>query len=283
MAFEDRIELLQMWMSEVFDDTIRYGERILTQRPIPNYTEIVAKLHIFKEKIEKGNLNYISGKELDDFQNQVILFLIGWNEVISKQSLQFYNAVAIMNNQKSQFLFDKGNHPFKKLTQNLERYNRANRIIQEIFEYYDNKLVNSVEFHSILFTVIIMAEVVEYYLQDFFSRNVKAPNKKTADTLSEIFSVTKKWKNEVGDYEPDIRMMRNALSHFNFDMTYVSPPDELKITFFLVPKGNEETRWFYSTDLLKFIGNYRSLLHNFEHIIISMQTFSLVHHFQQSK
>lgn len=279
MQEKNQPELLDLWMREVFTDTIEYGEFIITQQPYPNYVETVSKLQIFKEKIEKRNLHYLSDIELDKLQNDSTAFVIGWNNQISTQSLKFYNAMAMMNNLKDQFLFDKKNNPFTKLTRDLERYKRAKNTIKKIFEQYGVKLTNEVEFYSIFFVIIAMAEAMEYYFIDFFERSVKDLKIKNIE-ISEIFSVTKQWCDEDGDYQPDIRMMRNALAHFNFTTEYKSPPDEIEITFFANPKGKEETRRLYSTDFLKFIGNYSNLLTNFEHITILMQTFALVNHYR---
>jgi len=270
-------QMLRDWMANLFKDALGFGDFILDKRPNLIGNEIVSRLNVLYNKIQKEDPPFLERKNLINLQNDAMAWFIGWNEKTSDKVLKFYNLnIEMAKDGKSTVTSHE--HPFKKVIENLADYLRSMEIVQEILEKYDMKLVDKVEFYSLFFAIIVITQSMEYNLRNDFERRLEIFKIKNVD-VAELFSLTKKWSNRDGNYDSDVRMMRNAIAHFNFTIKYETPPDEFRIIFYPDPKGNEESRSFNDVEFIKFIGDYVMLLKTYENILSLMIIFGILHKF----
>lgn len=270
-------QMLREWMANLFKDTLGFGEFILEKNPNLIGNEILSKLYVLNNKIQKEEPPFLDRKDLLALQHDVMAFFVGWNEKTSDKVLKFYNLNIEMFKHGTSIM-TREEHPFKKVLENLQDYSRSTEVVQEILKEYDMKLINKVQFYSLFFAIIVMTQSMEYNFRNDFERRLKLYGIENVD-VDELFSLTRKWSNEDGDYDSDIRMMRNAIAHFNFSINYETPPDEFRIIFYPNPKGKEELRSFNDVKFIKFIGDYMMLLKTYEEILSSMIIFRLLHLF----
>ena len=72
-------------------------------------------------------------------------------------------------------------------------------------------------------------------------------------------------------------MIRNALSHFNFQ--FVELKNDFKIIFYPNPKGHEETRTFDGKEFFNFVFNCKLLIETFYSILLLMSSITAIRKF----
>ncbi len=269
---------LEKLLSSMINDTLKFGEFILDQNPHHYGTVLISGIKEIQGFLEKDEMPFLEKNMLDDLEFRLIAFYAGWNEKIENQAIDFYDAYKKIEEKSKKPIFSRDDHPFKIVMENIETYHKADKTIHDIIQKYELKLVDEIEFYSMFFAILILAESVEYYFLNDLNRLLKKFKINNVD-LNEIFSLTKKWRNRDGSFQSDIRVMRNAISHFNFNIEYDEKDVNFIITFYPNPQEKEETRVFKGNEIIDFLGNYRYLMETFEHILFIMIIFALLRQF----
>lgn len=266
---------------QVIDSALNYaldfGEFILSELPNAQYTKSISEMRILQNRIKNTSSEFLTDGEIDHYISVIFKPFIFWNKAISKQCKKFYDLNAHLAEESTLKPYNEKYQPFKILLQYKEKFLRASEATTNVLTKYKNRLIeDQLDLFPIFYAIIAMTEALEYP----FYENLESETKRLGVTnfdLKEIFSITTKWKNKKGEYQTDTRMIRNALSHFNFQ--FIDLKDDFKITFYPNPLGHEETRTFNANEFFHFVSDYKFLIQTFYSILCLMLSISAIRHF----
>ena len=268
---------LAKFTAKLIRETMEFGEFIHSQN-VDEYGTVVLTTMKHIEDILESDYPMFPKPFLTEMEERISEYFLQWNGKIEKQVRMFYDLYKTIE-QKSKIPFASfDNHPFKEIMNNLKRYDSADKKIQKIIKKYELKAVDEIEFYSMFFAIILMSEAEEYYFRKDLRSQLDKYKIENVD-LDEMFSLGEKWIQKNGNYVSDIRGIRNAVSHFNFDIEFDEEDVNFIITFCGNPEGKEETKIMKGNELVDCLGHYRYMLQTFEHMLFLLFIFSMLKQF----
>lgn len=268
---------LAKYLARLIRETMEFGEFIHSQN-VDKYGTIV--LHAMKEieDILESESPLLPKPMLNDFEYRIIEYFLQWNEKFEKQAREFYNVYKIIEEKSKTPFANVDGNPLNTIMKNLERYKMANKKIENVIQKYRFTSIDEIDFYSMFFAIVAMSEAVEYYFRQDLQNHLDKYQIPNID-LQKMFSLTEKWINKKGLYVSDIRGIRNAVSHFNFDITYDENDINFIIQFNKTPQGKEESKTMRANEIIDFLSNYKFMLQTFEHILFFLFIFSMLKQF----
>ncbi|GEM_PF-4393420 len=247
-------------------------EKIGDQDPYPIYNETAAKLSIIQRKMNTAKSPFLKKEYVQDLYDDVLGIIINWNKDISKNVKDYVDAYLAIG-KKSNSKKDNYN-PMKTIIEERERFLSANTVFEQVLRKINRKMVEEVDLYALFFALITSHEVMEKILHGEIERGLKKYDIKDYD-LVEMFSVTGKWKDKDGVLKTDTKVIRNALSHFDFKLK----SNKIQIVFNTGPKSEEITRTFTLRGFFKFVSNSRFLLQTFYVALSVLVSFTILRRF----
>jgi hypothetical protein len=270
-------EQLGKIISSLLDYVLDYAEFISGEKPYEKYNKTIGKIRIFQKKIEAARSKTLTPAETEKYQNELLPIILYWNDDISKQVIDFYNAHAdlgrILESQSQLLAYN----PIDDILQRRKKFLVANRMLNETFTKINYKYIDKHDLHAVFYALIAAIEVTEYELYSPFNDALKKYRLDGKYDIENIFSVTTKRKNRYGNFQSDARMIRNALPHINYDLEM----RDGSFTLSLYSGTSDATQDMILTDVefFKYIQNHKFLLQSFLSILMLMAAFSTMRHY----
>jgi hypothetical protein len=87
-------EQLGKIISSLLGIVLGYAEFISGEKPYEKYNKIIGEVRIFQRKIEAARSKTLTSAETEKYQNELLPIILYWNDDISNQVIDFYNAHA---------------------------------------------------------------------------------------------------------------------------------------------------------------------------------------------
>lgn len=225
-----------------------YIEKIGDENPIPFYNETVAKMRIIQKKIIQIKSPFLIEKNVRDLYDAVLSIVITWNNDIAKNVRNYVDAhIEIAKNA-----FEKKDNynPMKIIINERDRFLNADTVFEQVLRKINSKMMEEVELYALFFALISSQEVMEKTLYAEISGGIKKFDIKNYD-LTDMFSVTGKWKDSDGYFKTDSKVIRNSLSHFDFELVR----DQGLIIFHPKSQDVDVKKTFTLREFLKYVSN----------------------------
>ncbi len=152
-----------------------------------------------------------------------------------------------------------------------DRFLNANTVFEQVLRKINSKMIEEVELYALFFALISSQEVMEKTLYTEISEGIKKFDIKNYD-LTDMFSVTGKWKDSDGFFKTDSKVIRNSLSHFDFELVR----DQGLIIFHPKSQDVDIKKTFTLREFLKYVSNSRFLLQTFYVALCVLTSFTLL-------
>jgi hypothetical protein len=227
---------------------------------------------------------FLTDLEIETSQNSLLRIITTWNQNIRKQVIAFYNAYAEIGrilDPHSPLVSRNGQlhpyNPLKLVVENRKRFLDSDKVLNNTMQLANSRLLGETDLYAVFYSFISSIEGMEYVLHKPFEYALKKYSLESKYDPKSIFSVTRKRRKKNGEYETDARMIRNALAHFDYNLTIKN--DSFTISFesdFLDPNDN-----MILTDIefFKYVMNFKFLLQSFFAILSTMSAFSSIRYY----
>lgn len=187
-------------------------------RPDLQNNILISELCSLEKKITTATGPFLTYEQTIKMQNKVYPLILDWNASISYQTTDFYNVTTEIAR-----LMAKANapissyNPFKLIEENEKKFLLAAGLVTGIFYSVPEK-PTAIDLLAMFYGLISTTETTHHYLFEQFKKSIKLFGLEEKYDIYSIFSINSKLKNQKGQYQTDIRMIKNALSHFNFKL-----------------------------------------------------------------
>jgi|SRR6185437_8424892 len=265
-------EVIAEHLAGFFGYISEFIEKIGDEDPFPTYNKTAAKLNIIQKKITEIKSPFLKKEYVQELYDDVLSIVINWNKDISKNVSNYVNAYIEIG--KNSFAKKDNYNPLKTIIEERERFLNANVVFEQVLRNINKKIVAEVDLYALFFALISSHEVMEKILHGEIKNTIEKYQIKGYD-LTEMFSVIGKWKDKDGFLKTDTKAIRNALSHFDFELVRSNNV----IVFHPCSTDAETTHTFTLRDFFKFVSNSRFLLQTFYVALCVLVSFTMLRRF----
>ncbi len=208
-------KLVSGWTGFVGD----YVDFVMKIRPNLKNRKLVSELRSLEKKIANATGPFLTYEQTINKQHKVLPLILHWNPNIESQVSDFYNATVEIARLTAKLQHLKSSYnPFKLLEENTERFLLAAGLVTGLFYSMDLKRPTTIELLSMFYGLITTTETTYHYVFEQFKKSLELFGLEKKYDIYNMFSITSKLRNKKGQYQTDVRAIRNALSHFNFKL-----------------------------------------------------------------
>jgi hypothetical protein len=208
-------ELTSGWIGFVGN----YVDFITKIRPDLRNHKLVLEIRSLEKSLASATGPFLTYEETINKQSKIFPLIIHWNPNTEKQASDFYNATVSMARLGAKIKFPKSSYnPFKLLEENTERFLLAAGLVTGLLYSTDLRRQNPIELFAMFYGLITTTETTYHYVFEQFKKSLELFGLEKQYDVYDMFSITSKLKNKKGQYQTDVRAIRNALSHFNFKL-----------------------------------------------------------------
>lgn len=195
------------------DLIIGYTEFIASQTPNESNTNAISDARILRNKISNSSGRFLTVKETETLRDRLIPMILYWNKSIGKQVVSYYNAQAKMANLQTSPTLLRDYNPIRFLLENREKFYGVEHVFSEIIAKTKDRLIDEIDLYATFYWIVLSVETTEKNLHQSFIEDLKKFHLESEFDSNEIFFVTVKKRNKLGNYQTDSKMIRNSLAH----------------------------------------------------------------------
>lgn len=249
------LQKVKDFIKPYFVYTENFSDYIISQNPSSENIIAISNLKQLKDKVFAANNKFLTHDKLEECENIIFPFLIYWNRKISTQVDSYQktlSAIAGRSIKKSRGEFFD---PLSLFHKERKRYLMAEDFVLSIIKSVDKQKIDEVKLAAVFYAFIVLHDAVEYYFRNPLTEGLEKYSLSVTYPIQNIFYVDQIRKDvDEKDYA-DTKLIRNALSHFNYSIDIIKGKNI--ITFL------PDSKYAFHYDLkefLEFLSQYRFLI-----------------------
>lgn len=204
-----------------------FAENILFHMPEKKYIDAITNLKFLQNRINKSNSFFLSTEDIIQYCYPMRDMIIQFTPLISKQLNFYWNAHVDMIEKINQ---EEINVILETIDKNkIKQMGILNQLHSKTMKQFLTDTSNLSHLFALFYFHVLRV--------DTFENSIKNPLKKLLEKyelnhlldIESMFSIKHKVKTKNGKYTTDIRVVRNCLAHFKFEI--LDNQDEWKIYF----------------------------------------------------
>jgi len=234
------------------DLVIGYAQNIEQRYNTTIFTNPIIELDNVKQRILKANSPFLTGDEIDSAIKPILLAFFSWNSKITNQLEQFWKAQLELSDSAANDSSNPTYDPLKLANEEMPKILRADGIYQNIVKSVNSNPTEDSLIYAIFYSLMTLVETAEFAFRKHFEDLLTIYGLDSKYDAKEIFSIDRKVPM-YSEFRTDGRAIRDALSHFKFEIKKIG--DETEIKFEYKEDGYNFTKEFKKIEFLEFVQN----------------------------